>query len=194
MRARRMASSDRSTRCSDGPALAVWPSLKIRYRTWSTERSRSRRSSVGGMANPTPEARMRPFARLMRWAIVASGIMNARAISAVVRPPTARSVSGMADAGGSAGWQHRKRRSSESSSSATDERRGCRLTAGDEALALHPGAVRPPGIDQAARRAARQPAEWLVRDAGARPPVGGGDERLLDRIFRGVEIAVSAGE
>jgi hypothetical protein len=33
------------------------------------------------------------FARLMRWLIVASGTRNARAISAVVRPPTARSVS-----------------------------------------------------------------------------------------------------
>ena len=30
------------------------------------------------------------FARLMRCAIVASGIRNALAISAVVRPPTAR--------------------------------------------------------------------------------------------------------
>ena len=35
---------------------------------------------------------MRCLARLMRWAIVASGTRNARAISAVVRPPTARSV------------------------------------------------------------------------------------------------------
>ena len=37
------------------------------------------------------------FARLIRCAIVASGTRNALAISAVVRPPTARSVSAIAD-------------------------------------------------------------------------------------------------
>src|SRR3954469_2897764 len=47
------------------------------------------------------------FARLIRGAIVASGTMNARAISPVVRPPTARSVSATCDAGVTAGWQHR---------------------------------------------------------------------------------------
>jgi hypothetical protein len=34
------------------------------------------------------------FARLIRCAIVASGTRNARAISAVVRPPTARKREG----------------------------------------------------------------------------------------------------
>ena len=42
------------------------------------------------------------FARLIRCAIVASGTRNALAISAVVRPPTARSVSAIADDGVSA--------------------------------------------------------------------------------------------
>ena len=37
------------------------------------------------------------LARLIRWAIVASGTRNALAISAVVRPPTARSVNAIAD-------------------------------------------------------------------------------------------------
>ena len=58
---------------------------------------------------------MRCFARLMRWAIVASSTRNAFAISVVVSPPTARSVSAMADAGVSAGWQHMKSTSSVSS-------------------------------------------------------------------------------
>ena len=57
------------------------------------------------------------LARLIRCAIVASGTRNARAISAVVRPPTARSVSAIADAGDSAGWQHMNSRSSVSSRS-----------------------------------------------------------------------------
>ena len=39
------------------------------------------------------------LARLMRWAMVASGTRNALAIWAVVRPPTARSVRAMAEDG-----------------------------------------------------------------------------------------------
>ena len=58
------------------------------------------------------------LARLMRWAIVASGRGRRRAISAVVRPPTARRVSASCEAGDSAGWQHRKSSVSVSSSSA----------------------------------------------------------------------------
>ena len=46
---------------------------------------------------------MRCLARLIRWAMVDSGTRNAFAISAVVRPPTARSVSAIAEAGVSAG-------------------------------------------------------------------------------------------
>ena len=51
------------------------------------------------MLNGTPDALMLCFARLIRCAIVASGTRNALAISAVVSPPTARSVSAIADAG-----------------------------------------------------------------------------------------------
>ena len=58
---------------------------------------------------------MRCLARLIRCAMVASGTRNARAISAVVRPPTARSVSAIAEAGVSAGWQHMNSRISVSS-------------------------------------------------------------------------------
>ena len=59
------------------------------------------------------------FARLMRCAIVASSTRNALAISAVVSPPTARSVSAIADAGVSAGWQHMNSTTSVSSRSET---------------------------------------------------------------------------
>ncbi len=55
------------------------------------------------------------LARLIRCAIVASGTRNALAISAVVRPPTARSISAIADDDESAGWQHMKSRTSVSS-------------------------------------------------------------------------------
>ena len=63
-----------------------------------------------------PEFLMLCLARLIRWAMVASGTRNAWAISAVVKPPTARKVSAIAEAGVNAGWQHMKRRTSVSSS------------------------------------------------------------------------------
>ena len=47
--------------------------------------------------------------------MVASGTRNAAAISRVVRPPTARRVSGMASAGVRDGWQHMNMRISVSS-------------------------------------------------------------------------------
>jgi hypothetical protein len=60
------------------------------------------------MLNGTPDDLMLALARLIRCAMVASGTRKALAISAVVRPPTARSVRAMAEAGVSAGWQHMK--------------------------------------------------------------------------------------
>ena len=65
-------------------------------------------SSRVGIRKGTPDALTCCFARAMRWAIVASPTRNAFAISAVVSPPTARSVSAIAEAGVSAGWQHMK--------------------------------------------------------------------------------------
>ena len=41
----------------------------------------------------TPLSLIACLARLIRWAMVASGTRNAAAICAVVRPPTARRVS-----------------------------------------------------------------------------------------------------
>ena len=59
---------------------------------------------------------MLAFARVIRCAIVASGIRNAVAISAVVSPPTARSVSAIALGVVSDGWQHMNNSASVSSS------------------------------------------------------------------------------
>ena len=66
------------------------------------------RSEPRGASNDVPEDRIVCFARLMRCAIVDSGTRNALAISAVVRPPTARSVSAIAEGGLREGWQHVK--------------------------------------------------------------------------------------
>ena len=53
--------------------------------------------------NGSSDAATVAFARLMRWPIVASETRNAAAISRVVRPPTARNVSGIAAPGVSDG-------------------------------------------------------------------------------------------
>ena len=58
------------------------------------------------MRNGTPDSLIVRFAREIRWPIVDSGTRNARAICGVVRPPTARSVRAIAEAGVSDGWQH----------------------------------------------------------------------------------------
>jgi hypothetical protein len=70
------------------------------------------------MANGTPLSVMACLARLIRRVMVASGTRNARAISPVVRPPTARRVNAICEAGDRAGWQHKNSRMSVSSESA----------------------------------------------------------------------------
>ena len=55
-----------------------------------------------------PASRIFFLARTSRWASVGSGTRNARAISGVVRPPSVRRVSAIADSGASAGWQQVK--------------------------------------------------------------------------------------
>ena len=82
------------------------------------------------------------------------------AISAVVRPPTARSVSAMAEAGVSAGWQHMKSSTSVSSGSSP----GSSYERGRDA----PSA----GLRRRARLAARGARSRCARDrscAAARP-------------------------
>ena len=85
-RASRIASADRSGLVSSSLWVAEYPSLKIRYSTCSTARSRSPRSAslsgpvAGGRASGTPLALMACLARLIRWAMVASGTRNAAAI------------------------------------------------------------------------------------------------------------------
>src|SRR5438552_6024874 len=56
----------------------------------STASSRSGSRCSGGTRKGTPASRIFRLARTSRWPIVVSGTRNARAISVVVRPPTAR--------------------------------------------------------------------------------------------------------
>ena len=109
----RIASADRSARISRGPEVAAYPSVKIRYRTCKTTVSRCSRSGPFGILNGTPLSATCTLARVIRRVMVASGTRKARAISAVVSPPTARRVSAICEAGDSAGWQHLRRQLAE---------------------------------------------------------------------------------
>ena len=188
----RIASSDSSVRCSSRPVLLAYPSLKIRYSTCSTVRSLAVCSSRVGIRNGTPEALMRCFALLMRWAIVASSTRNAFAISAVVSPPTARSVSAIAEAGGqrrmAAHEQHDQR-----VVPIRDLRRR-RLLQRRQALAVPPGPFAAPLVDQPPLGGLDQPAARLRRNTVSRPVQGGREQRLLDGVLGGVEVAVPANE
>ena len=136
------------------------------------------------------------LARLMRWAMVASGTRNALAISAVVKPPTARSVSAIADGGVSAGWQHMNSSASVSSCAPAASRSG----AGRQLLgvarprnlfAAPPGGLAAHVVGHAPRRDLDQPAARVVGHAVARPLHGGRDQRFLHRVLGGGEVAVA---
>jgi hypothetical protein len=81
----------------------------------------------------------------MRRVMVASGTRNARAISAVDSPPTARRVSAICEAGDSDGWQHMN-----SSTSVSSAVTGGRSAAGAD---HSPGSRHPATVSSRRRRA-----------------------------------------
>ena len=134
---------------------------------------------------------MRCLARLIRCAIVASGTRNAAAISAVVRPPTARSVSASCDGAESDGWQHRNS-SVSVSSSAGGWCPARRLQRGDGLLPAPPRALAAPLVDQPPLGDGQQPRARVVRHALVRPLQRRGEQRLLHRVLARVELPVPA--
>ena len=139
------------------------------------------------------------FARLIRCAIVASGTRNAFAISAVVSPPTARSVSAIADARRQRRMaaheeQDRACRPSLAPSSRRVRRRrevGVRrlLAVRDSALAPAPRDLAAQLIGHAPRGDVDQPAARIVGHAFARPLHRRRDQRLLHRVLGRGEVA-----
>src|SRR5215218_3338110 len=118
------------------------------------------------------------FARLIRWAMVVSGTRNARAISAVVSPPTARKVSATCDGGDSAGWQHRNS-SDNVSSVAGAGGAGC---SGDSSAATV-ACFAAPLIGQPPGRDGDQPSLRVVRDAVLGPRDGRVHEGVLHCVL-----------
>src|SRR6266702_6783858 len=76
--------------------------------TASTARCRSGSSASAGTRYGMRAARILPLARTSRWAMVGSGTRNACAISAVLSPPSSRSVSATWAPCARAGWQQVK--------------------------------------------------------------------------------------
>ena len=196
-----MASPVSSVRWSSGPEVVEYPSLKIRYNTCSTTRSRSVRSDSGGSVNAPPPVLIVCLARLMRCAIVASGTRKAAAIWAVVRPPTARKV------------ERELRRRRQGGMAAQEEQRQRVVALGEElgvrrrrdervgrdarrgpAFAAPPRVRAPELVGEAARCHRDQPRAWLLRHPLGRPLPRGGEQRFLGRILAGVELAVAAHE
>ena len=150
------------------------------------------------MAKVAPASRMRCLARLMRWAMVASGTKNALAISAVVSPPTARSVSAIWDGAVSAGWQHRQHQHQRvvpvhGHVLAGDPEHLGRGRAEHEALlAAAPGPLGPDQVDQTPRGDGGQPPARAVGHAALGPAGCGLQQRLLDGVLAQIQLAVAA--
>ena len=150
------------------------------------------------MANGASSRRSRDLARLIRWAIVASGTRNARAIWAVVRPPTARRVRatwlGRDSVGVTAQQQQRDRVVDDGGPIALVGAGGDDLVGRRpqlvEALALGPGPLGPHLIDQPTGGHGGQPGVRAVGNALRRPLLVRRQQGLLQRVLGGVEVAV----
>jgi len=138
-------------------------------------------------AEELPAALTRCLARLILAAIVASGTRKARAISAVVRPPTARSVRAVWEAAVSVGWQAQEQQ---------DERVvGVRYVLGNHLggrrrLPLAACVVTAHLVDEPPGRDSHQPAARVVRHPLGRPLHGGGEDGLLHGVLTPFELAV----
>ena len=145
-----------------------------------------------------PASRIRCLARLMRWAMVASGTKKALAISAVVRPPTARSVSATCEGGVSEGWQHSNNRTSVSSRSGSRSVPGIGLicAAGspnrDPVLPGVPSVLAADLVDQTARRHVTSQARGFSGTPFSGHALAAGREGLLRRILAEVQGLVAS--
>jgi hypothetical protein len=63
-----------------------------------------------------------------------------------------------------------------------------------QSLPISAGSVAPPLVDQPPRGGLEEPAARLLRNPVSRPALGRRDQRLLDGVLGGVEVAVPANE
>ena len=131
------------------------------------------------------------LARVSRRFIVSAGTRKARAISSVVSPATARSVSATCASMASAGWQHMKTSSSRSSGiggpSMTSSASSWLLREQGELGGQHAVAAQP--VDGPVPGRGDQPGAGIVRHPGARPALRRDRERLGGGLLGQVEVA-----
>ena len=188
----------RSPRCTSGRSTA------------STSGSRSV-EVVRGPAGRCRSMTILRLARTIRWASVRSLTRNARAIWGVVRPMTARRVSGSRASGASAGWQQAKSSASRSSvagssSSAESPRRRAsrrvarsrRPRARNRSRALRRAAVVQPCAGPVRRTvsspalSASTTAPCTASSATSKSPGGGTGGPPVDPTPRGACVASSS--
>ena len=126
--------------------------------------------------------------------MVASGTKKARATSAVVSPPSVRSVSATRTSSGRAGWQQVKislRRSSPSdvSGSGSLSAASSRPWSIRNASSLLPRSRPTQAVDRTAPRRRDQPPTGIAREAVDRPTRESAGDRILQRILRKIEVA-----
>jgi hypothetical protein len=171
--------------------------VKITYSTLRTPPSRCPRSSDGASSNGTPAAAIVFFARVIRACTVGTGTRNARAISALARPPTTRSVKATRASGDSTGWQATNISARMSSSTRSRShgrscdrpraataraRRTLGELAGEQGVPLVACRAAAEAVDGAPPRGRQQPTHRVARRTLARP----GDQRLRHRLRRDV--------
>ena len=160
--------------------------------TASTVSKRSESAWPAGISNGMPVSLILTLARERRRFIVSSETRNARAISSVVRPPTARRISATWASSASAGWQQVKTNSSRSSP-ITVSSSSSMVASGTSSRCSLRASVRSRRIRSIARLRAvtiSQPAG--LAESHARPALGRGCERLLDGFLGEVEVAEEA--
>ena len=138
------------------------------------------------------------MARTMRWAMVGSGTRNARAISAVVRPPSKRRVSATRASVESTGWQAVNTRRQEIVADLVVERRVeigagqalLRLELVTELLVLALEQLVPAEmVDRAMLRRGHEPGARVARDALLRPLFERRDQRVLCEVLGDTDVA-----
>src|ERR1700722_2434831 len=164
--------------------------------TSRTEERRAASSGPRGTSKGTClSARVR-LARTMRWAIVASGVRKARAISSVVRPPRRRRVSAARDSVERTGWhamKTRRRRSSLMMLSRVESRSGevCSRASSSWASSSY---LRLATALRRKRSMARRLAVAVSQAAGVSGTPECGDECLLRKVFGEADVTREARE
>ena len=132
------------------------------------------------------------LARTSRLAMVGSATRKARATSAVVRPPSSRSVKAICASMERAGWQHVKMRRSRSSCTGPDLLSRCVGDLGHLRQKFAPARLAAEVIDGSIAGGRRDPAARVRRQAVDGPLPQGEGEGLLDRVLGEVDVAEDA--